>query len=59
MNDGTLTDDDPKSHAGRRVVAVPGEIVPELRWHVERFAQPGDDGFVFVGPKAAAPVELP
>jgi hypothetical protein len=30
---------------------VIGEIAPELRWHLERFAQPGDDGLVFIGPK--------
>jgi integrase len=51
MDDGRLIDHDPKSRAGRRVVAFPKEIVPELRWHVERFAQAGDDGLVFIGPK--------
>ncbi len=50
MDDGRLIDDDPKSHAGRRVVAIPPEIVPELRWHLDRFAEPGHDGLVFVGP---------
>jgi len=50
-DDGRLIDDDPKSHAGRRRVAFPKEIAPELRWHLERFAQPGDDGLVFIGPK--------
>jgi hypothetical protein len=37
------------------------ELVPELRWHLERFAEDGPRGLVFVGPKgrAAAPVELP
>jgi integrase len=25
--------------------------VPELRWHLERFAEPGRRGVVFVGPK--------
>ena len=50
MDDGRLIDDDPKSHAGRRVVSIPQEIVPELRWHLECFAQAGDDGLVFVGP---------
>jgi integrase len=48
---GKLIDDDPKSQAGRRRVAFPKEIAPELRWHLERFAQPGDDGLVFIGPK--------
>jgi integrase len=50
-DDGRLIDDDPKSQAGRRRVAFPKEIVPELRWHLECFAQPGDDGLVFIGPK--------
>jgi hypothetical protein len=43
------------SQTGRRRVAFPKEIAPELRWHLERFAQPGDDGLVFglvfIGPK--------
>jgi integrase len=50
-DDGRLIDDDPKSQAGRRRVAFPKEIAPELHWHLERFAQPGDDGLVFIGPK--------
>jgi integrase len=50
-DDGRLIDDDPKSQAGWRRVAFPKEIAPELRWHLERFAQPGDDGLVFIGPK--------
>jgi hypothetical protein len=41
-DDGRLIDDDPKSQAGRRRVAFPKEIAPELRWHLERFAQPGE-----------------
>ena len=51
MSDGRLIDHDPKSRAGVRAVAFPKEIVPELRWHVERFAESGDNGLVFVGPK--------
>lgn len=47
---GKLIDHDPKSQAGRRVVAFAREIVPELREHLERFAEPGDNGLVFVGP---------
>jgi hypothetical protein len=50
MNDGKLIDHEPKSRAGRRTVAFPREIGDELRWHMERFAEPGDDGLVFVGP---------
>lgn len=37
----------PKSDAGRRVVAFPSLIVPELRLHIEHFAQPRDDGLLF------------
>jgi integrase len=50
MNDGKLIDQEPKSRAGRRTVAFPREVADELRWHLERFAEPGDDGLVFVGP---------
>jgi integrase len=48
---GKLLDDDPKSRAGKRTVAFTKEIVPELRWHLERFAQPEPSGLVFIGPK--------
>jgi integrase len=40
-----------QSRAGRRVVAFPREIAPELRWHLERFVEPGPSSRVFVGPK--------
>ena len=50
MNDGKLIVQAPKSRAGRRTVAYPREIADELRWHLERFAEPGDDGLLFVGP---------
>ena len=35
----------------RMVNAFPAELVPELRWHLEQFAEPGERGYVFVGPK--------
>jgi integrase len=50
-DDGRLIDDDPKSQAGRRRVAFPKEIAPELHWHLERFAQLGDNGLIFIGPQ--------
>jgi integrase len=31
----------------RRVVTIPSLIIPELRAHIERFAQHGDDGLLF------------
>jgi integrase len=30
------------------------EAVPELRWHLDRFAAAGERGLVFTGPKGAA-----
>ena len=51
MDDGRLIHAGPKSRAGTRAVAFPPEIVPELRWHLECFAQgEKDGGLVFVGP---------
>jgi integrase len=51
MDDGRLIDGGPKSRAGSRSVAFPQQIVPELRDHLEHFAQPGAVGLVFIGPK--------
>lgn len=48
---GELRQETPKSQAGKRTVAFPSELVPELRWHLELFAQPGSRGYVFIGPK--------
>ncbi|MFF4417438.1 tyrosine-type recombinase/integrase [Streptosporangium sp. NPDC001559] len=42
--------DSPKSRAGRRVVALPPEIIPDLRAHLERFAETHENGRVFTGP---------
>jgi integrase len=51
LDAGGLVSQAPKSRAGLRTVAFPVELVPELRWHLERFSQPGRQGLVFVGPK--------
>jgi len=51
MDDGRLIDGDPKSHAGKRTVAFPADIVPGLVDHLERFADPRPNGLVFIGPK--------
>lgn len=48
---GGLRMDTPKSRAGKRTVSFPVEIADEIRWHLERFAEPGGQGLVFVGPK--------
>ncbi len=41
----------PKSRAGRRVVGIPGVIVPALLEHLSVFSAPGPDGLVFPVPK--------
>lgn len=41
----------PKSEAGRRTVAIPEVIVPDLREHLAKYAAAGRDGGVFIGPK--------
>jgi integrase len=51
LDAGGLRPETPKSRAGRRTVAFPAELVPELRWHLERFAEDGSRGVVFVGPQ--------
>ena len=51
LDNAVLLPETPKSRAGRRTVAFPVELVPELRWHLERSAEPGERGHVFVGPK--------
>ncbi|HZS22435.1 MAG TPA: hypothetical protein VFA63_15815 [Pseudonocardiaceae bacterium] len=42
---------DPKSEAGKRSVAIPEVVLPDLRDHLARFSETGPDGLVFVGPK--------
>ena len=37
--------------SGDRTVTFPAEIVPELRFHLDRYAAPGRSGLVFIGPK--------
>lgn len=51
MDKGGLLPETPKSKAGRRTVAFPAELVPELRWHLDRLAEPGPRGVVFIGPQ--------
>ena len=54
LDRGGLVPETPKSAAGRRTVSFPAELVPELRWHLDRFAALGERGLVFTGPKGAA-----
>ncbi|MCK1822922.1 site-specific integrase [Streptomyces sp. XM83C] len=45
----------PKSAAGKRTVSIPAAIIPDIRDHLLRYAEPGADGRVFVGAKGATP----
>ncbi|MFG2091183.1 tyrosine-type recombinase/integrase [Spirillospora sp. NPDC048824] len=51
LDGGQLLEDTPKSRAGRRVVSIPPEIVPDLQAHLDEFAEDGPNGRVFVGPR--------
>ena len=48
---GALEKGKPKSKAGARTVRLPSLIVADLRHHLETYAAPGSNGFVFVGVK--------
>jgi integrase len=48
---GELRRETPKSQAGKRTVAFRAELMPEIRWHLECFTEPGPQGYVFIGPK--------
>ncbi|MGI5425805.1 tyrosine-type recombinase/integrase [Streptomyces sp. CA-179760] len=45
----------PKSAAGKRTVSIPAAIISDIRDHLERYAEPGADGRVFLGAKGATP----
>ncbi len=51
LSNGELILKDPKSAAGRRAVAVPDDLLDELKQHLAKYAEAGEDGRVFVGPK--------
>jgi integrase len=55
LDGGIQYDDDPKSDAGKRTIALPAAIAAELSKHLKVFAQPGLDGRLFVGPQGAVP----
>ncbi|HSH58979.1 MAG TPA: hypothetical protein VK988_04925 [Acidimicrobiales bacterium] len=49
LGDGRLLVGPPKSDAGRRTVAIPAAIIPDLEEHLARWAAPGKEGLVFCG----------
>jgi integrase len=49
LADGTLLLGPPKTDAGRRTVAIPDVIVPDLEEHLATWCTPGPDNLVFPG----------
>ena len=43
----------PKSEAGRRLIAIPEPIMPDLEAHLDRFVEAEPDAWVFTGPRGA------
>ncbi|MEV6038272.1 hypothetical protein AB0L65_44485 [Nonomuraea sp. NPDC052116] len=53
LEDGSVAIGPPKSEAGKRIVSIPATLLPDLRAHMETYAEQGEHGHVFVGPKGA------
>ncbi|AYC39775.1 tyrosine-type recombinase/integrase [Streptomyces griseorubiginosus] len=53
LTNGRRVTGDPKSRAGKRTVYLPDFLLPELRRHLQWFAEKGPDGLIFVGEKGA------
>ena len=51
MPDGSVVYNDPKTDAGKRTIAIPPPLVPDIEAHLERFAGSGPDGLIFLGMK--------
>ena len=49
LGDGTLVIGPPKTDAGRRVVAIPAVILPDIEAHLAEWANTGPDELVFPG----------
>jgi integrase len=54
-NSGEILLTDPKSAAGKRRVAVPAFLVPEIEAHLKQYVRPAKSAWVFEGPKGARP----
>lgn len=39
----------PKTDAGRRTLAIPASLTPEIQAHLDTYAQEGNDGYVLTG----------
>lgn len=55
LADGSLVIGPPKTDAGRRVVAIPAALLPDVLRHLDLFVGDDPDALVFAGPKGAVP----
>jgi len=53
LTNGKRVTGDPKTRAGKRTVYLPDFLLPELRRHLQWFAEKERDGLLFVGEKGA------
>lgn len=53
LNTGRRVVGDTKSEAGKRTVTIPAVVLPDIRLHLELFAEKGTRGLLFVGDKGA------
>jgi len=53
LGDGSLVVGPPKTAAGRRTVAIPVNLLPAVRAHLDEFVGPGPTSLVFAGPNGA------
>jgi integrase len=53
LADGSRVTGPPKSPASRRIVSIPGFLLPDVESHLDLFTMLGEDSIVFVGPKRA------
>jgi len=51
MHDGSCHVGPPKTAAGRRTVAIPPHLLPELACHLDRYVGPEPEAFVFTSPE--------
>jgi integrase len=51
LADGTLIVGPPKTEAGRRTIAIPPHVVPDLVVHLAQFVAPNAESLVFTGEK--------
>lgn len=53
LSDGSRIVGPPKTAAGRRTVAIPSALLPDMRRHLAQFTAAAPESLVFAGPKGA------